>query len=250
MAGHSKFKNIMHRKGAQDAKRARMFVKISRELTVAAKMGAPDPATNPRLRTAIQAARVANMPKDRVDRAIKAAAGAGDGTDYAEIRYEGYGPGGTAIIVEALTDNRNRTASDVRTIFSKNGGNLGETNSVAFMFDHVGQIIYPTATATSDAMFETAVECGADNVDSGTDEHEVITSVENFAAVRDSLEKKFGEAQAAKLIWQPNLTATPNEDQATQLLKLIDALDDHDDVQTVYANFELDDETLERLAAA
>jgi YebC/PmpR family DNA-binding regulatory protein len=247
MAGHSQFKNIMHRKGGQDAKRAKMFNKFAREITVAAKMGLPDPASNPRLRAAIIAARQKNMPKDRIDRAIKSSEG-GDAANYESIRYEGYGPGGVALIVEALTDNRNRTAPEIRTAFSKHGGALGETNSVSFMFQRLGVISYPEKTASADAMFEAAAEAGAENVDSEGGEHEVTTSVENFSAVRDALEEKYGPAAHAALEWRPLTTAAPTAEQAEALFRLIDVLEDNDDVQSVAANAELSDELAERLA--
>ncbi|MDB5364657.1 MAG: hypothetical protein JWM77_584 [Rhodospirillales bacterium] len=247
MAGHSKFKNIMHRKGAQDAKRARRFNKLAREITVAAKSGMPDPGHNPRLRAALAAARVQNMPKDRIDRAIKQAAGA-DGAIYEAVRYEGYGPGGVALIVESLTDNRNRTAADVRAAFTKLGGVLGETNSVAFQFSRVGQILYPAKVAGADAMFEAAVEAGADDVESVDESHEITCTIEAFAQVRDALEAKFGGPDGAGLVWKPNVFATPSEDQAASLLKLIDVLEDNDDVQSVAANAELSDELAARLA--
>src|SRR3984885_14128 len=208
MAGHSQFKNIMHRKGAQDARRGRQFAKLIREITVAARQGLPDPAFNPRLRAAMVAARQANMPKDTVDRAIKKATGAGGGDDYAEVRYEGYGPAGVAIIVEALTDNRNRTASDVRAAFNKHGGSLGETNSVSFLFNRVGAIRYPAAAATADAMLEQAIEAGADDVESTDEGHDVTCAVESFFAVRDALEAHFGEPESAKLDWRPTMTIT------------------------------------------
>ena len=248
MAGHSQFKNIMHRKGAQDVKRAKIFNKLAREITVSAKAGLPDPAMNPRLRAAIQAARQKNMPKDRIDRAISSAAG-GDASDYETIRYEGYGPGGVALIVEALTDNRNRTASEIRSAFTKHGGQLGETNSVSFMFQRLGVIAYPGATASGDAVFEAAAEAGAENVDSEGEEHEVTTSVEKFSAVRDALEAKFGPAANAALEWRPLTTASPSPEQAESLFKLIDVLEDNDDVQSVAANAELSDELAARLSA-
>src|SRR3712207_764044 len=206
MAGHSQFKNIMHRKGAQDAKRSKIFNKLAREITVAAKAGLPDPAANPRLRAAIIAARAQNMPRDRIDRAIKQGTpGGGDDANYEEVRYEGYGPGGVAVIVEALTDNRNRTAAEVRSAFTKHGGTLGETNSVSFMFSRIGVIAYPPGTASPDEMFEAAVEAGADNVESSESAHEVVTSVENLATVRDALEARFGPAESARLVWRPIL---------------------------------------------
>jgi YebC/PmpR family DNA-binding regulatory protein len=247
MAGHSQFKNIMHRKGVQDVKKAKIFNKLGREITVAAKMGLPDPAMNPRLRAAVIAARQKNMPKDRIDRAIKSAEG-GDSADYESIRYEGYGPGGVALIVEALTDNRNRTAPEIRTAFSKAGGALGETNSVSFMFQRLGVITYPGTVASPDAMFEAAAEAGAENVDSEGGEHEVTTTVESFSAVRDALEEKYGSATNAALEWRPLTFATPTAEQAEALFKLIDVLEDNDDVQTVAANAELSDELAQRLA--
>jgi YebC/PmpR family DNA-binding regulatory protein len=247
MAGHSQFKNIMHRKGAQDIKRAKMFNKLAREIAVAAKAGLPDPAANPRLRAAIQAARQQNMPRDRIDRAIKSSAG-GDAANYEEVRYEGYGPGGIALIVEALTDNRNRTAAEVRSAFTKLGGSLGETNSVSFMFSRVGEIGYPAATATGDAMFEAALEAGADNVDSSADGHSITTSVEGFAVVRDALEAKFGPAERARLTWMPLNTIAIDEDAGTSLIKLLDILEDNDDVQTVEGNFDIPEALMEKLA--
>ncbi|HVT52991.1 MAG TPA: YebC/PmpR family DNA-binding transcriptional regulator [Dongiaceae bacterium] len=249
MAGHSQFKNIMYRKGAQDAKRAKVFTKIIRELTVAAKTGQADPNANPRLRAAIIAARQANMPRDTMDRAIKRGAGGEDNTAYDEVRYEGYGPGGIAIIIEALTDNRNRTASEVRALFSKSGGNLGETNSVSFMFERKGVIAYPAKAASADAMFEAALEAGADNVESDAEVHEITCAPDDFSSVRDALEKKFGEAREAKLQWRPMNTTMVEGDTAESLMKLIDALEDNDDVQNVYANYEVSDETLQRLSA-
>ncbi|WP_428485655.1 YebC/PmpR family DNA-binding transcriptional regulator [Rhodopila sp.] len=249
MAGHSQFKNIMHRKGAQDARRARQFAKIIREITVSARQGLPDPAFNPRLRAAVIAARQANMPKDTVDRAIKKATGAGGGDDYAEVRYEGYGPAGVAVIIEALTDNRNRTASDVRTAFSKYGGALGETNSVSFLFNRLGVIRYPAAAGSADAILEAAIEAGADNVESDTDWHEVTCAVEDFFAVRDSLESRFGEPETARLDWRPTMLVTLDEDRAASLLKLLDALEDSDDVQNVYANFDIPDAVVQALSA-
>ena len=248
MAGHSKFKNIMHRKGAQDKKRAGMFAKLGREITVAAKMGMPDPDANPRLRSAIAAARAQNMPNDRIKRAIESGCPGGDGADYEEVRYEGYGPGGIAIIVEALTDNRNRTASEVRTAFNKNGGALGETGSVGFMFERVGRLQYP-GSIDYDEMFEAAVEAGADDVESSEESHEVFCSVESFSTVRDGLEEKFGTAEEGGLIWRPQTTNQPSEDQAATLLKLIDVLEDNDDVQNVYGNFDIPDDMLEKLTA-
>ncbi len=249
MAGHSQFKNIMHRKGAQDAKRARQFAKLIREITVSAKQGLPDPATNPRLRAAMAAAREANMPRDTIERAIKKATGAGGGDDYAEVRYEGYGPAGVAVIVEALTDNRNRTASDVRSAFNKHGGALGETNSVSFMFNRLGVIQYKPETASADAVLEAAIEAGADNAESTADGHEITCAVEDFFTVRDALEAKFGEPQSARLEWRPTTSVTLDEEKATGLLKLVDALEDNDDVQHVYANFDIPDDIAQRLSA-
>ena len=249
MAGHSQFKNIMHRKGAQDAKRAKQFAKLGREVLVAAKAGIPDPAMNPRLRAAITAARAANMPKDRIDRAIKQAAGGGDTASYEEIRYEGYGPGGVALIVEALTDNRNRTASEIRSAFSKFGGALGEPGSVGFMFNRVGEIVYPAKVASDEAMFEAALEAGATDVQSSADGHEVSCSPDDFSTVRDALAAKFGDADSARLDWKP-LSIVPVADaDADTLLKLLDILYDSDDVQRVAANFEVADHVLERLSA-
>jgi YebC/PmpR family DNA-binding regulatory protein len=248
MAGHSQFKNIMHRKGAQDAKRARIFAKLAREITVAAKQGQPDPAFNPRLRAALSAARQANMTKDAVERAIKKATGGGGGEDYVEVRYEGRGPGGVALIVEALTDNRNRTAGDLRSLFAKHGGALGET--VAFQFDRLGVVRYTPAAASADAMLEAAIEAGAQDVASGEEGHEILTAPEELNAVRDALEARFGEAAGAKLEWRPNLTVALDEEGAAAVLKLIELLEDHDDVQNVYANFEVSDAVMAKLSAA
>jgi YebC/PmpR family DNA-binding regulatory protein len=249
MAGHSQFKNIMVRKGAQDARRGRLFTKIIRELTTAAKQGQPDPNMNPRLRAAITAARQANMPKDTMERAIKRGAGGADDANYEEVRYEGYGPGGVAIIVEALTDNRNRTASEIRTAFSKAGGNLGETNSVSFMFEHKGVIRYPAKAASTDAMFEAALDAGAEDVSSDSDAHEVVCATEQFSAVRDALEAKFGAPQEARLNWRPRNTVPVDADAADSLLKLLGTLEDNDDIQTVAANFEVADDVMARLTA-
>ena len=249
MAGHSQFKNIMHRKGAQDKRRAKVFTKLIRELTTAARTGLPDPAANPRLRAAMMAARQANMSKDTLERAVKRGAGGDDGENYEEMRYEGYGPGGVAVIVESLTDNRNRTASDVRTAFTKSGGNLGETNSVSFLFDRVGQIAYPAATATTDAIFEAAVEAGADDVDSGADEHIIISAPEQLSAVRDALDKRFGPPASAKVGWKPKTAIPVDGETAEALFKLLEALEDSDDVQNVFANFEVSDDVMARLSA-
>jgi len=249
MAGHSQFKNIMHRKGAQDAKRGRAFAKLIREITVSAKSGLPDPAFNPRLRAAVTAARQMNMPRDTIERAVKKASGSGAGDDYVEVRYEGYGPAGVAVIVETLTDNRNRTASEVRTAFNKSGGALGETNSVSFLFSRLGVIVYPAKVASEDDMLEAAIEAGADNVESGVDGHEVTTTVETFFAVRDALEARFGAPESAKLDWRPTMTITLDEDRAAALLKLLDALEESDDVQNVYANFDIPEAVMAKLSA-
>ncbi len=249
MAGHSQFKNIMHRKGAQDARRARQFAKLIREITVSARQGLADPAFNPRLRAAVAAARQANMPRDTVERAIRKATGGAGGDDYAEVRYEGYGPAGVAVMIEALTDNRNRTASDIRTAFAKHGGALGETNSVSFLFARLGVVRYPAAAADADSMLEAAIEAGADNVESGPDGHEVTCAAEDFFAVRDALEARFGEPEAARLDWRPTTTVTLDEAQAAGVMKLLDALEDSDDVQNVYANFEIPEAVLARLSA-
>ena len=251
MAGHSQFKNIMHRKGAQDAKRGKVFTKLIRELTVSAKSGLPDPAANPRLRAAVQAAREANMPKDTIERAIKRGAGGDADSNFEEVRYEGYGPGSVAIIVEALTDNRNRTASDIRTAFNKHGGSLGETNSVSFMFDRIGAIQYPAASTDADAMFEAALDAGADNVESDDEDgHRVTCAPENLNAVREALEAKFGAPASARLDWRPQTVVPVAEEQAAQtLMRLLEVLDDNDDVQRVQANFDIPQELLERLSA-
>ncbi|MDH3474529.1 MAG: YebC/PmpR family DNA-binding transcriptional regulator [Rhodospirillales bacterium] len=249
MAGHSQFKNIMFRKGAQDKKRAKLFGRLSRELTVAAKTGLPDPAMNPALRAAISAARAANMPKDNIERAIKKASGGEDDTNYEEIRYEGYGPGGAAIIVETLTDNRNRTASEVRAAFSKHGGSLGETNSVSFMFDRVGLIVFEADIADADSVFEAAVEAGANNVESSGDGHEITCAPDDFNTVRDVLTERFGDPREARLSWTPQTAVEVEESVAENLLKLLDALDDSDDVQQISANFEIADDVLARLTA-
>jgi YebC/PmpR family DNA-binding regulatory protein len=248
MAGHSQFKNIMHRKGAQDKKRGKVFTKIIRELTVAARSGLPDPAANPRLRAAVVAARIANMPKDTIDRAIKRGAGGEDGENYDEVRYEGYGPGGVAVIVEALTDNRNRTASEVRTAFTKSGGSLGETNSVSFMFSRLGQVTYPLATGDADTMLEAAIEAGAEDVETGEEEHAVTCPPDDLSTVRDALEARFGASSGAKLVWKPlNLVPVAEEDVAQSLFKLVEALEDSDDVQTVYANFDIPEALMAKL---
>ena len=249
MAGHSQFKNIMHRKGAQDKKRAKVFAKLAKEIIVAAKSGLPEPDKNPALRLAIANARSANMPKDNIERAIARAVGGGAEDNYEEIRYEGYGPGGVAVIVEALTDNRNRTASEVRATFSKNGGSLGESGSVAFNFEQVGQLLYKPEVADADAMFEAAVEAGATNAESSELGHEVVCAPDDFAAVRDALADRFGDPDEAGLVWKPNNTIEVDEEKAQTLMKLLDALDDCDDVQRVAANYEIADEIMERLTA-
>ncbi|MCX7383559.1 MAG: YebC/PmpR family DNA-binding transcriptional regulator [Alphaproteobacteria bacterium] len=248
MAGHSQFKNIMHRKGAQDAKRARAFAKLIREITVSAKQGLPDPAANPRLRAAVGAALKSNMTRDTIERAIKKATGAAGGEDYVEVRYEGYGPAGVAVIVEALTDNRNRTAGEVRNAFAKHGGALGETNSVSFMFARLGVVRYPANVADEDAMLEAAIEAGAENVESGPDGHEVTTPIGDFFAVRDALESRFGPPESAKLEWRPSTSVTLDEDRTRSVMKLIDVLEDSDDVQNVYANFEVPEDVMEKLS--
>jgi YebC/PmpR family DNA-binding regulatory protein len=247
VAGHSKFKNIMHRKGAQDKKRAGLFSKLSREITVAAKMGMPDPDFNPRLRAAVNAAKAQSVPKDNIQRAIDKAS-KGDGDNYDEIRYEGYGPGGVSLIVEALTDNRNRTATNVRTAFSKNGGNLGTSGSVAHGFDRLGQILYPAKAGDADTVFEAALDAGADDVESSEDGHEIWTSVENLHPVAKALEAKLGEAEGVKLAWRPTIMSEiADEATAQSLFKLIDTLDDDDDVQTVWGNYEIPDAVMEKL---
>jgi YebC/PmpR family DNA-binding regulatory protein len=245
MAGHSQFKNIMHRKGAQDARRSKLFSKLAREITVSAKQGLPDPEKNPKLRAAIIAARKENMPKDNIERAIKKAMG-GDADNYEEARYEGRGPGGISMIVEALTDNRNRTSGDVRSLFSKHGGQMGET--VAYQFDRLGQIQYPADKATADEMLEAAIDAGADDCQSNDQAHDIYCASDSLNEVREALEKRFGAASMAKLVWRPQTTVPVEGDAAQSLVKLLDALDDHDDVQNVYANFEMSDETLAKVA--
>ena len=245
MAGHSKFKNIQHRKGAQDKKRAKIFTRLIKELSVAAR-SSTDPASNPRLRSALAAARAANMPKDNIERVLKRAEG-GEGDVYEEIRYEGYGPGGVAFIVEAMTDNRNRTASEVRSSFSKFGGSLAETGAVSFMFDKVGQIIYPIEIGDAEAMFDVALEAGANNVESEDDNHIITTSSEDFNAVRENIEQQFLGPEEAGLIWQPQNSISVEEANALTLLKLFDALDEIEDVQNVFANFEISDEIMTKL---
>ena len=246
MAGHSKFKNIMHRKGAQDKKRSSMFSKLSREITVAAKMGLPDPEMNARLRAAVLAAKAQSMPKDNIQRSIDKASGS-DAENYEEVRYEGFGPAGVALIVEALTDNRNRTATNVRTIFSKNGGNLGASGSVSHGFDRLGLIEYPATAGDSEKVLEAAIEAGAEDVESDDDGHRIWTSVESLHEVAKALESMLGEPESTKLAWKPNLEVEVRGEDAEQLMKLMDALDDDDDVQTVWGNERVPDEELERL---
>ncbi len=248
MAGHSQFKNIMHRKGRQDAKRARTFTRLIREVQVAARSGLPDPAANPRLRSALQAARAANVPKENIERAIRRGSGA-EGETYEEVRYEGYGPGGVAVIVETLTDNRNRTAAEVRAAFSKLGGSLGETGSVSFQFDRVGEIRYPVDAADPDTMLEAAIEAGAEDCQSGPEGHEMICAPDDLNAVREALEARLGPPDEARLGWRPQATVPIGTEQAETLFKLLETLDDSDDVQRVTANFEVDDAVLERLSA-
>lgn len=249
MAGHSAFKNIMHKKGRADAARAKAFAKFSREITVAAKMGIPDPAMNPRLRLAIQEARAENMPKDNIERAIKKAAG-NDTANYDSVRYEGYAPGGVAIIAEALTDNRNRTGGNVRAVFTKYDGNLGSTGSVSHMFSHIGEIVYPAAKASADAMLEAAIDAGADDVVSDETAHTIMCAFDSLGTVAAALEKKLGEAQSVKAIWKPNLSTQVDEETAQTIMKMIAALDDDEDVQNVYANFEVSEEVMRKLTAA
>jgi YebC/PmpR family DNA-binding regulatory protein len=247
MAGHSKFKNIMHRKGRADAQRSKLFSKLSREITVAAKSGMPDPAMNPRLRLAVANARAESMPKDNIERAIKKASGAD--AAYEEIRYEGFGPGGVGLIVEVLTDNRNRAAANVRSLFSKHGGNLGETGSVSFMFDRVGRIIYPASTGGEDAMMEAAIEAGADDVESDEEEHVVFAAFEALNEVAAALEASLGAAKSTGLAWRPKSLTPVEGDAVATLLKLIDSLEDDDDVQTVWGNYDISDADLEAFGA-
>jgi YebC/PmpR family DNA-binding regulatory protein len=248
MAGHSQFKNIMHRKGRQDKARSALFGKLAREITVAAKLGQPDPAFNPRLRAAVLAARAENMPKDNIERAIKKAQG-GDAESYDEIRYEGYGPGGVAVIVEVLTDNRNRTAGDVRATFSKHGGNLAETGAVSFMFSRVGAVEFEPGVASADAMLDAAIEAGAEDVVSNEGGHEVYTTSETLNDVAKALEAKFGEPRKAALVWKPQNTVAVDDEQGEKLLRLLETLNEHDDVQNVYANFEMSDAVIARMSA-
>jgi YebC/PmpR family DNA-binding regulatory protein len=248
MAGHSQFKNIMHKKGKQDAIRSELFSKLAREITVAAKLGLPDPAMNARLRAAVIAARAENMPKDNIERAIKKAAGA-DGENYAEVRYEGYAPGGVAVIVEALTDNRNRTAGEVRSSFAKAGGALAETGAVSFMFDRVGLIVFDRKAADDETMLEAAIEAGADDVASGPDGHEVITSVEALREAQKALEARFGEPEKAAIVWRPQTTVAVDDEAGERILRLIDALEDNDDVQNVTANVEISEALMAKMQA-
>jgi len=248
MAGHSQFKNIMHKKGKQDAIRSKLFSKLAREITVAAKLGLPDPAMNARLRAAVLAARAENMPKDNIERAIKKASAA-DGENYDEVRYEGYAPGGVAIIVEALTDNRNRTAGEVRSYFTKAGGSLAETGAVSFMFDHVGLIEFPLSVASEEAMLEAAIEAGADDVQSNEETHEIITSLESLRDVAQALETKFGEPRKASLIWKAQNAIAVDDETGEKILRLVNLLEENDDVQNVYANFEASETLLAKLDA-
>ncbi len=250
MAGHSKFKNIMHRKGAQDKKRSKVFSKLSREITVAAKMGGPDMDSNPRLRLAVATARSQSMPKDNIERAIAKASG-GDAENYEEMRYEGYGPNGIGVIVEALTDNKNRTASDVRAIFNKGGGNLGESGSVGFMFDRVGEVIFPADATDADSMFEAALEAGADEVESDDDGHAIYTEAGDLHSVVSALTEALGsEPESAKLIFKPKEPMVLDKDAAEKLIRLIDNLEDNDDVQTVFGNYDIPADVMEALADA
>jgi YebC/PmpR family DNA-binding regulatory protein len=248
MAGHSQFKNIMHRKGKQDSVRSKMFSKLAREITVAAKTGMPDPNMNARLRLAIQNAKAQSMPKDNIERAVKKASGV-DGENYEEVRYEGYGPGGVAVIVEALTDNRNRTASNVRSTFTKAGGALGETGSVSFSFDRVGEIVYKAEVGNADKVMDAAIEAGADDVETTEDGHTIICGFEAMNEVSKALESVLGEAESVKAIWKAQNTVPVDEEKAQSLMKLIDTLEDDDDVQNVYSNFEISDEILAKLSA-
>ncbi|MCJ2118008.1 YebC/PmpR family DNA-binding transcriptional regulator [Methylobacterium sp. J-001] len=246
MAGHSQFKNIMHRKGRVDAVRSKVFGKLAREITVAAKLGTPDPAMNPRLRAAIIAARAENMPKDNIERAIKKASGA-DGENYEDIRYEGYGPGGAALIVEAQTDNRNRTASDVRSAFTKSGGSLAETGAVAFMFDRVGVIGFPASVADADTMLEAAIEAGADDVSSSEEGHEVVCAQDSYGEVAKALEARFGEPTRTGLVWKAQNTIDVDDETGEKLIRLVEVIEDQDDVQHVYVNFALSDALMDKL---
>ena len=247
MAGHSKFKNIMHRKGAQDKKRAKIFSRLGKEISVSVKARGPDSESNIRLRSAISAAKAVNMPKDNIDRAIKKGEGNDPDSNYEEVRYEGYGPGGVAVIVEVLTDNRNRTAAEVRAAFTKYGGNLGETGAVSFMFDRVGLIHYPENKGDMETVFEAALEAGAEDVESGVTGHDIFCLPDEFSEVRDALEGVLGAPEAARLEWRPHSTIDVNESEAETLLKMLDTLDDNDDVQRVAANFNISDDVMARL---
>ena len=249
MAGHSQFKNIMHRKGKQDAQRAKVFNKIAREIVVAVRSGGEDPNANARLRAALLAARSNNMPNDRITRAIKTGTGENSAADVEEVRYEGYGPGGVALIIEALTDNRQRTAPEIRSTMSKHGGVLGETNSVSFQFNYQGEIVYPANIGSADTVFEAAVEAGADNVETTPEEHLITTSVKDYAGALSLLSEKFGAPTQSGLVWQAHNRIAVHGDQATSLIKLLNALDDLDDVQHVFGNYEMDDAVLEKLAS-
>jgi YebC/PmpR family DNA-binding regulatory protein len=248
MAGHSQFKNIMHKKGRADKARSKLFSKLAREITVSAKLGLPDPAFNPRLRAAILAAKAENMPKDNIERAIKKSQG-GESENYDAIRYEGYAPGGVAVIVEALTDNRNRTAGEVRSIFTKAGGNLAETGAVSFMFDHVGVVEYDANKADADTMLEAAIEAGAEDVVSNEDGHQIFTTTDSLAEVTKALEAKFGEPRKSGMMWKPQNTIAVDDEAGEKILKLMDALDDNEDVQNVYANFEVSDALMQKMSA-
>jgi YebC/PmpR family DNA-binding regulatory protein len=248
MAGHSQFKNIMHRKGKQDKVRSKLFSKLAREITVAAKMGLPDPAFNPRLRAAIIAARAENMPKDNIERAVKKASGS-ETESYDEMRYEGYAPGGVAVIVEALTDNHNRTAGEVRAIFTKAGGNLATTGAVSFMFDHVGVVEYDAKVAGADAMLDAAIEAGAEDVTLSEDGHQIFTKTETLRDIAKALEAKFGEPRKVAMLWKPQNTIAVDDEQGEKILRMIEALDDSDDVQNVYANFEVSDALVQKMSA-
>jgi YebC/PmpR family DNA-binding regulatory protein len=248
MAGHSQFKNIMHKKGRADKARSKLFSKLAREITTAAKLGLPDPTMNARLRTAVLAARAENMPKDGIERAIKKAAG-NDAESYEDMRYEGYGPGGVAVIVETLTDNRNRTAGDVRAAFTKSGGNLAETGAVSFMFDHVGVVEFEATAASADAMLDAAIDAGAEDVASGENGHEVYTAADSLGSVAKALEAKFGEPRKAALVWKPKNTMAVDDDKGEKLINLLDVLNEHDDVQNVYANFEVSDALVQKMSA-
>jgi YebC/PmpR family DNA-binding regulatory protein len=249
MAGHSKFKNIMHKKGRQDAARSKLFSKLSRDITVAAKGGMPDPAMNPRLRLAVTNARAESMPKDNIERAIKKGA-AGETDDFEEIRFEGFGPGGVGVIVEVLTDNRNRATANVRATFGKNGGNLGENGSVAFMFDRMGQVVYPAKVGSEDQVMDAAIEAGAEDVESDEETHAIFTRFEELGEVADALAAKLGDPKSTGAVWRPKSTTPVSGDAAKTLMKLMEILEDDDDVQNVYANFEISDEEMARLTAA